>query len=134
MISVSHTSGECLKTSLGFSHLAIQLQAKSNAPKPNQRKKWRKSTIQLVPAPPPAAEPENVEGSVKPEISSSESDISLKLPRFMRSAFVHNNPLRERNSDAHSDSTVMKEIGVTASRSPQEQSRTTDEKENNYKP
>ncbi|XP_071925031.1 kinesin-like protein KIN-4C isoform X1 [Coffea arabica] len=108
--------------------------AKSNAPKPNQRKKWRKSTIQLVPAPPPAAEPENVEGSVKPEISSSESDISLKLPRFMRSAFVHNNPLRERNSDAHSDSTVMKEIGVTASRSPQEQSRTTDEKENNYKP
>lgn len=108
--------------------------AKSNAPKPNQRKKWRKSTIQLVPAPPPAAEPESIEGSVKPEICPSESDISLKLPRFMRSALAHNNPLRERNSDPHSDSTVMKETGVTDSRCPQEQSRTTDEKENNYKP
>ncbi|KAL3504870.1 hypothetical protein ACH5RR_034711 [Cinchona calisaya] len=103
--------------------------AKPNAPKPNQRKKWRKSTIQLVPAPQPAIEPQNIEGSMKPDISLPEGDTSLKLPRAMRSAFMNHNPLRERNSDPQVDSTVKKDIGATA-RSPQRQAKTTDEKEN----
>lgn len=108
----------------------MQFQAESNAPKPNQRKKWRKSTIQLVPAPPPAIEPENIEGSVKPGISLPEGDTSLKLPRAMRSAFVNHNPLREKNSDPHIGSAVKKDIGAAAPRSPQKQAKTTDEKEN----
>lgn len=133
LFSVSYTSRECVDLSLG-SYSALQFQAKSNAPKPIQREKWRKSTIQLVPAPPLATEPKNVEGFVKQEVSLSESDVSLKLPRFMHSAVMQNNPLRERNSDLHSDSAVIKDIGATASRSLQERSKATDENENSYKP
>ncbi|CAI9116148.1 OLC1v1017224C1 [Oldenlandia corymbosa var. corymbosa] len=106
--------------------------AKSNAPKPSQRKKWGKSTIQLVPAPPPpSTEPENLEASIKQESISNEStDIPLKLPRAMRSAFMNNNPLRERNSDQQSDVTVTKDTGTTAPGSPPRQVKRVDEKEN----
>ncbi|CAK7347261.1 unnamed protein product [Dovyalis caffra] len=62
--------------------------AKSNAPKANQRKKWRKSVIQLVPVPPPSTKSENNEaaGPQKADKGASEADIPLKLPRAMRSA------------------------------------------------
>ena len=64
------------------------LQAKSNASNANQRKKWRKSVIQLVPVPPPTTKSENTEvAPLKASDSGpSEADIPLKLPRAMRSA------------------------------------------------
>lgn len=108
------------------------MQAKSNAPKPVQRKKWRKSTIQLVPAPPPAAsEPENVESQqIKPETSFSEGEIALRLPRAMRSATSNNNLLKERNSN-HNDFVTKKETGGgSAPTSPYRQAKVTGDKEN----
>lgn len=42
-------------------HCWFFLQAKSNAPRVNQRKKLRKSTIILVSDPPPSSQPENSE-------------------------------------------------------------------------
>ncbi|CAK9186592.1 unnamed protein product [Ilex paraguariensis] len=115
---------------------------KSNVPKPNQRKKWRKSVIQLVPAAPPpsqteivpvappSSQTENTEGPKKSESISIEANIPLKLPRAMRSAFSSTNPLKERNSNQPNDSTLHKESGAPAPRSPQRHERTTDEKEN----
>ncbi|XVF36591.1 hypothetical protein REPUB_Repub19eG0070400 [Reevesia pubescens] len=110
--------------------------AKPNAPKPNQRKKWGKSTIQLVPVAPPASQPENtaalqnpenVEPPKKPENCQSESDIPLKLPRAMRSASSNGSKLlRERNADQHDESS-NKEPAVLAPSSP---TRTSEEKEN----
>ncbi|KAJ6685675.1 KINESIN-LIKE PROTEIN KIN-4C [Salix purpurea] len=64
--------------------------AKSNASNANQRKKWRKSVIQLVPVPPPTTKSENTEVAAAPlkadDSGPSEADIPLKLPRAMRSA------------------------------------------------
>lgn len=58
------------------------LQAKSNAPKPNQRKKWRKSTIVVVsgPAPPPS-QPENSEALGNQSNRTSEANASMNLPQ-----------------------------------------------------
>uniref|UniRef100_A0A6N2MLA4 Kinesin motor domain-containing protein n=1 Tax=Salix viminalis TaxID=40686 RepID=A0A6N2MLA4_SALVM len=62
--------------------------AKSNASNANQRKKWRKSVIQLVPVPPPTTKSENTEVAAAPlkadDSGPSEADIPLKLPRAMR--------------------------------------------------
>lgn len=49
-------------------------QGKSNAPKPNQRKKWRKSTILLVSDPPPPPQPENSEVPGKQNNNTSEAN------------------------------------------------------------
>ncbi|XP_059631252.1 kinesin-like protein KIN-4C [Cornus florida] len=104
--------------------------AKSNAPKPPiQRKKWRKSVIQLVPVAPPSSQPEdNNETGKKPENSKVEAEIPLKLPRAMRSAATNNNPLRERNSDQPDAPVVSKGAGAPAPpRSPHRQGRASDE-------
>ncbi|KAH7849370.1 hypothetical protein Vadar_016870 [Vaccinium darrowii] len=103
---------------------------KSNAPKPNQRKKWRKSVIQLVPTAAPTLLPESTEAVKKPESSATEAEIPLQLPRAMRSA-ASNNLLRERNSEQSDVSVVNKEGGgAPAPTSPTRRQRMTDEKEN----
>ncbi|KAH9756215.1 kinesin-like protein KIN-4C [Citrus sinensis] len=104
---------------------------KSNAPKPNQRKKWRKSTIQLVPVAPPSSQPqETTDVQRKPENSTSETDIPLKLPRAMRSTTSNgSNLLRERNVDQAEES-VNKELSVLPQSSPARPKRATEEKEN----
>ena len=112
-------------------HYACIKQVKSNAPKPNQRKKWRKSTIQLVPVAPPSSQPqETTDVQRKPENSTSENDIPLKLPRAMRSATSNgSNLLRERNVDQAEES-VNKELSVLPQSSPARPKRATEEKEN----
>jgi kinesin family protein 4/21/27 len=135
------------------------LQAKSNAPNANQRKKWRKSVIQLVPVPPPTARSENTEappqkaddnGASEADIplklpramrsaapntvsetdnGASEAEIPLRLPRAMRSASHGGIFLRDRNADQAEES-INKETGVLPTRSPARPKRTSDEKEN----
>ncbi|KAM7252940.1 hypothetical protein ACFE04_025558 [Oxalis oulophora] len=104
--------------------------AKSNIPKPNQRKKWKKSTIQLVPVTPPlSSQPEQSE--VVPQKQDNNTveveNIPLKLPRAMRSASSGGNLLRERNNDRESE-TVSKNSDTNATLAPP--SQTTIEKEN----
>ncbi|KAL6179342.1 hypothetical protein ACLB2K_050858 [Fragaria x ananassa] len=104
---------------------------KSNAPKPIQRKKWRKSTLQLVTNAPPPSQPATAEAPQRPENGASEAPIPMKLPRAMRSAASNGgNPFRERNSDKADQSDVNKEAGVPAPRIPLPQNKTSDEKEN----
>ncbi|KAF5746767.1 kinesin-like protein BC2 [Tripterygium wilfordii] len=106
--------------------------AKSNAPKPNQRKKWRKTVIQLVPVAPPSGQPENVEAPPpqNADNSANEANIPLKLPRAMRSAASNSgNLLRERNTDKP-DELTSKENGVLAPGSPARPPKTSEEKEN----
>ena len=108
--------------------------------KANQRKKWRKSVIQLVPVgPPPSSQPENTEagGPKKAENNAPvEADsVPLKLPRAMRSAATNgNNPFRVRNSDQPEDSSAAQNkeavVAPPVSRSPVRQARASDEKEN----
>nr|XP_010320210.1 kinesin-like protein KIN-4C [Solanum lycopersicum]XP_010320211.1 kinesin-like protein KIN-4C [Solanum lycopersicum] len=115
--------------------------AKSNAPKPNQRKQWRKSTIQLVPttpmtqasnaeAPTKTSQSVNADASVKTENKVGEIDTpALKLPRAMRSASTNgNNTLRERNSETY-DSVVDLAIHP-APKSPLRKTKVKEEKEN----
>ncbi|XWS14910.1 hypothetical protein CRYUN_Cryun35bG0049400 [Craigia yunnanensis] len=112
---------------------------KPNAPKPNQRKKWGKSTIQLVPVAPPSSQPdntaapqnpENVDPPKKPDNCPSESEIPLKLPRAMRSASSNGSKLlRERNADQQ-DKSTNKEPAVLTPSSPVRPTRTSEEKEN----
>ncbi|KAH0758931.1 hypothetical protein KY290_022424 [Solanum tuberosum] len=112
--------------------------AKSNAPKPNQRKQWRKSTIQLVPttqvsnadAPTKTSQSVNADASVKAENKVGEIDTpALKLPRAMRSALTNgNNTLRERNSETN-DSVVDLTTPI-APKSPLRKAKATGEKEN----
>ena len=120
--------------------IILSRQVKPNAPKPNQRKKWGKSTVQLVPVAPPSSQPdnaaepqnpENVDPPKKPDNCPSESEIPLKLPRAMRSASSNGSKLlRERNADQHDEST-NKEPAVLAPSSPVRPTRTSEEKENN---
>ncbi|KAK4352319.1 hypothetical protein RND71_027837 [Anisodus tanguticus] len=112
--------------------------AKSNAPKPNQRKKWKKSVIQLVPATPTTqasnadaptktSQRSNADASVKTENSVGEIDTPpLKLPRAMRSALTNGNTLRERNSETNDSAIDL--TTPPAPRSPLRQAK--DEKEN----
>lgn len=111
-----------------------KLQAKANAPKPNRRKKWRKSTILLVSNPPPSSQPESADATQKLDDiknnnnNTSDVEIPLKLPRAMRSVASNiDNPLRERNA-GKSDVFANEESAVLAS-NPQK--RTSEEKENN---
>uniref|UniRef100_A0A2C9U0L0 Kinesin motor domain-containing protein n=1 Tax=Manihot esculenta TaxID=3983 RepID=A0A2C9U0L0_MANES len=132
--------------------------AKSNAPKPPQRKKWRKSVIQLVPTAPPSTQPGKAEApqkvdnsagetdmplklpratlsaasnNAKPDNNSArEADVPLKLPRAMLSAASQSNALlKERNAD-QSNEPVNKEASVHPARSPARPPRTSEEKEN----
>ncbi|KAK4359144.1 hypothetical protein RND71_021373 [Anisodus tanguticus] len=114
--------------------------AKSNAPKPNQRKKWKKSVIQLVPAAPTtqtnnadapikASQPGNADAPVKTENNVAESDTPLlKLPRAMRSALTNGNTLRERSSETNDSAVDL--TTPPAPRSPLRQAKVWDEKEN----
>ncbi|XP_023633536.1 kinesin-like protein KIN-4C isoform X3 [Capsella rubella] len=71
---------------------------KSNVPRPSQRKKWKKTVLQLIPVGPPAtpalpqeeANPVDleVETATKPENSDSGESMKLKLPRAMRTIRV----------------------------------------------
>lgn len=58
-----------------------------------------------------------------------EGEITLRLPRAMRSAIPHNNLLKEKNSD-HSDSVIRKESGGSAPNSPYQKVKVADDKEN----
>ncbi|XP_038896818.1 kinesin-like protein KIN-4C [Benincasa hispida] len=79
---------------------------KSKTNKPNQRKKWRKSTIQLIPTPQASSQPDKPDSTQKIENEQNEPvNIPLKLPRAMRSAAANGgNLLRERNSEQPEDS------------------------------
>ncbi|XP_058069337.1 kinesin-like protein KIN-4C isoform X2 [Magnolia sinica] len=104
---------------------------KCNAPRPSQRKKWRKSEIQLVPAAPLAStQPESNEAP-KPMDNVIEPDIPLKLPRAMNPTTVVSNPLRERNSHLSNESASEKEATANARRSPVRRAADLNEKENN---
>ncbi|XP_042498048.1 kinesin-like protein KIN-4C isoform X2 [Macadamia integrifolia] len=104
--------------------------ARPDAPKPNQRKKWRKAVIQLVPEAPLSNLPETTEALSKPEKSTAEPEVPLKLPRSMRSAMVNNNLLRERNFSQSDESIANKEVGMVAPRSPARKARNSEVKEN----
>lgn len=107
------------------------MQIKSNAPKQNRRKKWKKSVIQLVPAAPPTSgQPENNEVPMPAE-NAVAPDIPLKLPRAMSSATISSNLLRERNANPTGETIGDKEINTIAPRSPIRM-RETDEKENKW--
>ncbi|KAL7262479.1 hypothetical protein ACSBR1_000785 [Camellia fascicularis] len=103
---------------------------KSNAPKPSQRKKWKKSVIQLVPVA-PTSQLESNEVQKKPESSTIGVEIPSQLPRAMRSAAASNssNLLRERNSEQSDASSVVNKEGGAPPPSQQPQ-RTRNEKEN----
>ncbi|XP_050213415.1 kinesin-like protein KIN-4C [Mercurialis annua] len=131
---------------------------KSNAAKGNQRKKWRKSTVQLIPVAPPSSTQQPVKAennageadiiplrlpramlsaasnSVKPENNGATeaSNVPLKLPRSMQSAASSNSSalLRERNADQSSNDVVNKENVVLPLRSPARPPKTSEEKEN----
>lgn len=114
---------------------------KSNAAKPpNQRKKWQKLSIQLVPTAPLPPPPVPTSQAESNEMKKTETDIPLKLPRAMRSQAAtnsnnnNNNPLRDRNADhLPDDNTSMnnKEGGsIPVPRSSVQQKRPLDEKEN----
>ncbi|KAL0308106.1 UNVERIFIED_CONTAM: Kinesin-like protein KIN-4C [Sesamum angustifolium] len=100
----------------------------ANAPKPNLRKKWRKSVIQLVPATPIESQAQNVDVPEQAK-SNGEIDIPLKLPRAMRSTLTSNNQLKERNSDQPNES-VNNEVCTPSLGSPRQQARTKNGKEN----
>ncbi|GMH31245.1 hypothetical protein Nepgr_033088 [Nepenthes gracilis] len=104
--------------------------AKPNAPRPNRRKNWRKSTVQLVPAAPPSMQPENVELPEQAEMDGTEVDLPLKLPRAMRSAASNSSLLRARNSDQPDEPCLGKDGGNPAPRSPARRVKKSEDKEN----
>ncbi|KAJ7958917.1 Kinesin-like protein [Quillaja saponaria] len=80
---------------------------KSNAPKPSQRKKWRKSTIVLVPVPPPpSSQLENAEAPEKQNNFASETDVSLKLPHSSESSGLENNAAPGKPNDSARESGI----------------------------
>lgn len=63
------------------------LQAKSNAQKANQRKKWRKSTVPtVVVVPDPSTQSDNAEVPKKESYSISEVNVSMNIPQKMQSS------------------------------------------------
>ncbi|TYI75869.1 hypothetical protein E1A91_D06G036900v1 [Gossypium mustelinum] len=85
--------------------------AKHNAPKPNKRKKWRKSVVQLVPVAPPSSQRENTattpqspknvdppkqsDGRPTSTIRSAASSISNKLLRVRNASQPHESTNKE---------------------------------------
>ncbi|KAK9758401.1 hypothetical protein RND81_01G227200 [Saponaria officinalis] len=104
--------------------------AKSNAPRANQRKQWRKSAIQLVPVAPPPAASENIEQAQIPLNNTAQAHIPLRLPRAMRSANSNINLLKDKNSEQGEDPAVQKDSGEPARRSPVRRPKKSEEKEN----
>ncbi|XP_020547897.1 LOW QUALITY PROTEIN: kinesin-like protein KIN-4C [Sesamum indicum] len=102
--------------------------ANASVPKPNLRKKWRKSVIQLVPATPIESQTQNVDVPEQAK-TNGEIDIPLKLPRAMRSTLTSNNQLKERNSDQPNES-VNNEVCTPSLGSPRQQARMKNGKEN----
>ncbi|PPD71172.1 hypothetical protein GOBAR_DD31945 [Gossypium barbadense] len=100
--------------------------AKHNAPKPNKRKKWRKSVVQLVPVAPPSSQRENTATTpqspknVDPPKQSDERPTST-----IRSAAssISNKLLRVRNASQPHESTNKETTTVLAP-------TTSEEKEN----
>ncbi|TYH65183.1 hypothetical protein ES332_D06G038700v1 [Gossypium tomentosum] len=100
--------------------------AKHNAPKPNKRKKWRKSVVQLVPVAPPSSQRENTATTpqspknVDPPKHSDERPTST-----IRSAAssISNKLLRVRNASQPHESTNKETTTVLAP-------TTSEEKEN----
>ncbi|KAE8666761.1 Kinesin-like protein BC2 [Hibiscus syriacus] len=102
--------------------------SKPDAPRPNRRKKWGKSMIQLVPVAPlenvaAAAVPEKPENNEPPKnadnLCRSESDtIPLKLPRAMRSN--GSKLLRERNTDRQDESSNKEPAALAPTASTEE--------------
>ncbi|KAL8141225.1 hypothetical protein V2J09_007246, partial [Rumex salicifolius] len=88
---------------------------KSNVPRPEQRKKWRTSVIQIVPAAsanPPALLPEQPTNKTE-ATHEIEIDNSLRLPRAMRSPMLSSsNLLRERNIEQQQEESSAKESGI----------------------
>ncbi|XP_010456847.1 PREDICTED: kinesin-like protein KIN-4C isoform X2 [Camelina sativa] len=117
---------------------------KSNVPRPSQRKKWKKTVLQLVPVGPPAppttpassqeqANPVSLdmEAATKPENSDSGESMKVKLPRAMKSASSNgSNLLRERNADQNGGESVGNGGLVQNNSGRASGSRTSDEKEN----
>ncbi|KAL9229220.1 hypothetical protein vseg_004708 [Gypsophila vaccaria] len=106
---------------------------KSNAARGgNQRKKWRKSVIQLVPVAPPPAASENTEQAEIPQnnTSTAQANIPSRLPRAMRTANSKISLLKDKNSD-QGDPAVQKDPGEAARRSPvRRPNNKSEEKEN----
>ncbi|XP_020547155.1 kinesin-like protein KIN-4C [Sesamum indicum] len=102
--------------------------ANASVPKPNLRKKWRKSVIQLVPATPIESQTQNVDVPEQAK-TNGEIDIPLKLPRAMRSTLTSNNQLKERNSDQPNQS-VNNEVCTPSLGSPHQQAKMKNGKEN----
>ncbi|KAK8291024.1 hypothetical protein V6Z12_D06G035700 [Gossypium hirsutum] len=104
----------------------ITVKAKHNAPKPNKRKKWRKSVVQLVPVAPPSSQRENTATTpqspknVDPPKHSDERPTST-----IRSAAssISNKLLRVRNASQPHESTNKETTTVLAP-------TTSEEKEN----
>ncbi|CAL4967076.1 unnamed protein product [Urochloa decumbens] len=97
--------------------------------KKKPRKNWRKSTVQLVPAPLPPSMPGTTEAAPR-----DRTNIHLKLPRAMSSSPAESNPppLTDRNAAKPDESvaTVTKE-STAASRPPSQlRKNATTEKEN----
>ncbi|CAD5335477.1 unnamed protein product [Arabidopsis thaliana] len=121
---------------------------KSNVPRPSQRKKWKKTVLQLVPVGPPALPPTHTNTHLIPEANSVTVDsdtarmpensdsgesnsIKLKLPRAMRSASSNgSNLLRERNADQNGSESGGNSGFVQSNSGRASGSRTSDEKEN----
>ncbi|GFP89555.1 chromosome-associated kinesin kif4 [Phtheirospermum japonicum] len=98
--------------------------ALSGVPKPtNPRKKWRKSTIQLVPATPAVAQSQNVEVPEQPKTTVETDNMPLKLPRAIRSPLTNNNQLP--NEPVNDENCTSSSLG-----SPRQQARTKNGKEN----
>ncbi|KAK8642710.1 hypothetical protein V6N13_012047 [Hibiscus sabdariffa] len=126
----AETSDDCptkRKALSDIGNTVVPFLAKPDAPRPNRRKKWGKSMIQLV----PVAPPENVAAAAteKPETNEplkiadnlcpSESDtIPLKLPRAMRSN--GSKLLRERNVDQQDESSNKEPAALAPTASSEE--------------
>ncbi|PUZ77483.1 hypothetical protein GQ55_1G375200 [Panicum hallii var. hallii] len=97
--------------------------------KKKPRKNWRKSTVQLVPAPPTPSVPETTEAAPR-----DRADIPLKLPRAMSSGPAEGNPppLTDRNAAKPGESVSAGSKESTAATRPPSQLRknATTEKEN----
>ncbi|XP_047322326.1 kinesin-like protein KIN-4C [Impatiens glandulifera] len=105
-----------------------------NTAKPSMKKKWKRSSIQLIPMGPPT-EQGSAEITEKHESSSNAPNIPPQLPRPTSNVVSNsNNPLRVRNSKPHGNIPISgggnKEADPPAPKSPKKQQRTIDEKEN----
>ncbi|KAL8145413.1 kinesin-like protein KIN-4C isoform X2 [Apium graveolens] len=104
----------------------------SDAPKPEQRKKWRKPpTYKVVPNAQLSSQTECPEVLKNPQSTAAESDVPLKLPRAMRS-MSSDTTLKENNSDQPKDPVTSKEVETLVPRSSGQQAKPADDKENDH--